>query len=218
MKLAACAIVAFFLLVSSADARETAEPLFTKTAWSKSPNGKRAGTLLAATNSGLEARYLVLGKEQVGKTTWIALRIPRRPNNIKAWVPLRRLQLRSLRAKLYLSLQKRKLSLFLGGKRVWKTSVVVGKSSTPTPRGSFALWDRYRDFGSMRPWVFTTTAHSRALRTFNGAEARIALHGRHDSLWAPWGTASSNGCIRTPDWALRSIRKRAPLGTLFQVR
>lgn len=202
----------------TAGATQLAHSLFMKLPYAKKPGGKESQKLKGITPSGLRASFLVVGKQRIGGTTWVGLRLPSRPNRSVGWVRSERLEIRRSRAKLVLTVRKRKLVLFLGGKRAWRATVVVGKSSTPTPRGLFALYDRHRAWDDLRPWVFETTAHSRRLRTFEGVSARIALHGRHGKLWAPWGTASSNGCIRTPNWALRSIRKRATLGTPIQIR
>lgn len=218
---AAATLVPIFLslvFISGAHSQEIAKPLFLKTGYSLHAGGPAKRILRGDTPSGLPAQFLVIKKRKIKDVNWVAVRLPRRPNKSIGWIREEKLLLRKARGKLFLSLRHRTLAFFLNGKRVWRTQVVIGKESTPTPRGLFALYDRHRAFDNLRPWVFETTAHSRVLRTFQGSPARIALHGRHDSLWAPWGSASSNGCIRTPDWALRSLRRKAPLGTSIRIR
>lgn len=197
---------------------QVVESVFLRLPYAKVAGGKEVRQIKALTPSGLRARFLVVKKRNVSGETWFGIRLPKRPNRALAWVRAEKVNLRRSPARLVLSLKSRRLALFLDGRRVWRTSVVVGRSRTPTPRGLFGLWDRRRVRGDTRPWIFETTAHSRRLRSFNGAPARIAFHGRHGKLDAPWGSASSNGCIRTPNWALRSIRKQAALGTPVEIR
>ena len=41
------------------------------------------------------------------------------------------------------------------------------------------------------------TAHSEVLKTYDGGDGRVALHGRGGaSLSAPLGSAASHGCVR----------------------
>lgn len=213
-------VAAAFLLGLAGQARaaEVAEPLFWKTPYSGKPGGKAKGKIKAATRSGIAARFLVVKKRQIKGEDWLGLRLPTRPNRNVGWVEAGDFTVRKARAKLVITLESRTLALFINGDRKWRTEVVVGKPSTPTPKGLFAIHDRYRVDDDFRPWIFETTAHSRKLRRFQGGPARIALHGRHGSLRVPWGIAASNGCIRTPDWALRSIRRHAPPGTPLRIR
>ncbi|MEX0621048.1 MAG: L,D-transpeptidase, partial [Solirubrobacterales bacterium] len=142
---------------------------------------------------------------------WLQIRIGERPNNRAAWVPTEKVLLETIDLKIIISVGNRTMTMFRNGKKAWKPKVVVGKQSTPTPRGLFAVHDFYRATNDLRPWIVETTAHSEVLRTFEGGPGRVAIHGRHGKLRVPWGSAASNGCIRTPDWALRWIRRRAPV-------
>lgn len=201
-----------------ANAAKTATPLYWKTSYAAKPGGKARGILKAATHSGAAARFLVVRSRKVSGTRWLGLRLPTRPNRSIGWARATNFTVERARAKLVVSVKYRTLALFINGKRRWKAQVIVGKPSTPTPRGRFALYDRHRVNDDLRPWILETTAHSRKLREFEGGPARIALHGRHGKLMAPWGTAASNGCIRTPNWALRSIRKHVRLGSPIEIR
>lgn len=201
-----------------AGAAQVAEPLFWKTPYSGKPDGKTKGYLKAATRSGIAARFLVVKERRAEGDEWLGLRLPTRPNRNVGWVRAEDFNVSRAKAKLIVNRDARTLTMFINGDRKWRTEVVVGKPSTPTPRGLFAIHDRHRVRDEYRPWIFETTAHSRKLRWFQGGPARIALHGRHGDLRVPWGIAASNGCIRTPDWALRSIRKQAPPGTPLRIK
>lgn len=161
---------------------------------------------------------MVLDKADKNGRQWLLVRIGKRPNDRSAWVPADKVDLRQIHVRLIISVEKRKMTMFSFGRKAWVASVIVGKPSTPTPLGLFAVHDFYRVKDDLRPWVVETTAHSEVLRSFLGGPARVAIHGRHGQLRVPWGTAASNGCVRAPDWALRSIRKRAPIGTPIEVR
>ena len=203
---------------SAASAAEIARPLFWKTTVSARPDGPGDGRILAAARSGGPSGFLVLKRRDVAGEEWLALRIGRRPNDRVGWVRADRFETSPANNRLLVSVSKRTMTLFLSGRRAWTVRVVVGKPSTPTPRGLFAIHDYYRVRDDLRPWVVELTAHSEVLERFLGGPARVALHGRHGALRAPWGTAVSNGCIRSPDWALRSIRKHMPPGSPVEVR
>lgn len=211
------AIILFLLLPHPAEAATIARPLPGQNyvlLHKKPKTSSKRKALSSITRSGRRRSLLVL-RQRPG---WIGLRAPWRPSRKTFWGRRSRFHLHSVSQKLVLDRSRRVLSFWGSGKRRWRARVVVGRSSTPTPLGKFALHDFYRTGGDLRPWVFETTAQSPAIRSWLGGEARIALHGRHGSLWAPWGSASSNGCIRTPDWALRKIRRRAEIGMPIHIR
>jgi len=210
----------------TAEAAEIAEPHLFKTRTVTKPGGSKKRTLKAETRSGEIARYLVVKRKKVDGVDWVGLRPPWRGNRAVVWARADQFRIFRAPTRLVLRLKSRVLTLKVGGKVRWRTGVVIGKPSTPTPRGLFALYDRYRvtrtnlgpEWADFRPWVFELTAHSEKLRRFQGGPARIALHGRHGKLRAPLGTARSNGCIRVPDHKLRSIRRNAILGTPILIK
>jgi len=95
----------------------------------------------------------------------------------------------------------------------------MGKPSTPTRRGLFAIDERIRQpAGSeLGPWALFLTAHSRILRNYGGGPGRVAIHGRAGPLLAaPLGSAASHGCFLIAA-ARRSVTK-PPLAAIFAVR
>lgn len=208
----------FCLAASKASAALIAKPQPGKILLATKAGGPGKRTLTATTPLGRLRGLLVLKQRQLDGVNWLALRTPWRPNRRAMWAPEDSFFLRYTPWRLVVDLSRRKMSFYYQGKLSWSTPVIVGKEQTPTPTGLFALHDFYRASGDLRPFVFQTTAHSRVLRTWYGGEARVALHGRHGSLMAPWGTAASNGCIRTPDWALRKIKRRVTLGMPIRIQ
>ncbi len=76
---------------------------------------------------------------------------------------------------------------------------MIGTAGTPTPTGLFAVASVWRnppdDF--LGAWILPLTAHSDVLKTYDGGDGRVALHGRGGaSLAAPLGSAASHGCVR----------------------
>ena len=91
----------------------------------------------------------------------------------------------------------------------WK--VVVGKPSTPTPTGLFAIQASYRTPAASFEgrWILSLTAHSDVLSSFDGGDGQVALHGRGGaSLVDPLGTAASHGCVRFDNRAIGTIVRR----------
>jgi lipoprotein-anchoring transpeptidase ErfK/SrfK len=98
---------------------------------------------------------------------------------------------------------------------------VIGKPSTPTPRGLFAVYERVRQpAGSeLGPWALHLTAHSDTLFDYGGGPGRVALHGRSGPLLAdPLGSAASHGCIRVDNAAIHWLAPHAGPGTPVLIR
>lgn len=206
-------------LAGTASAAEIARPVTYKVPFSAEPGGPAEGRIKARTRGGRVAGYLILDQRRVGGEDWVGIRLGnRRPNDRLGWVEEDRITRADARYKVHVSLASRTMALFRGRERVWRTGVVVGTRATPTPRGLFAIHDFYRVRNELRPWQIDLTAHSEVHRTFQGGPGRVAIHGRHGSLAVPWGSRASNGCVRSPDWALRSLRRLVPVGTPVVVR
>jgi hypothetical protein len=206
--------VCLLFFAGTAEARQIARPEIIRSPYFKEISGERSGWLRAETRGGRRAGFLVLKQLE----DWLLVRLGKRPNHHAVWLRKKDFHIVSTGYKIHISRKNRTMALFWRKKRLWKTSVIVGAPSTPTPRGLFALHDIYRVQDDLRPWVFETTAHSKVLDSFLGGPARIAIHGRHGSLKVPWGRAASNGCIRAPNWALRSLKRLVPIGAPIRVR
>ena len=212
-------LVAAVLLVGAAQASawEIVRPVKLKVPYSAKPGGEKIGKVSAETRGGEVAGFLLLEKRKVEGVEWYGVRIGNRPNDKVGWIQANRAYTVDARYRIRISLANRSLTLFKDGRRVWKATVIVGAVATPTPEGLFAVHDFYRVFDDLRPWVIETTAHSEVHETYLGGPARVAIHGRHGALAVPWGIRASNGCIRTPNWALRSLRRLVPVGTPIRV-
>jgi lipoprotein-anchoring transpeptidase ErfK/SrfK len=89
----------------------------------------------------------------------------------------------------------------------------VGSTSTPTPAGTFFVTDvlPWNPSDGRGAWVVALNGHSDAYATFDGGDARIAIHGTNDP--SSIGRAVSNGCVRLDAGPLDQLRSGVPLGT-----
>ncbi len=95
--------------------------------------------------------------------------------------------------------------------------MVVGRPSTPTPHGLFAvLWAiRWHPDDFLGSRVLELTAHSNVLRRFEGGDGEVAIHGRGgSSLLDPLGSARSHGCIRLANPAIDLLVGKIGAGRL----
>lgn len=155
---------------------------------------------------------------------WLQVRLPWRPNGAAGWVNARNFVLQRTRWRIAISTAHRTLTLFRSGSPVRTVSVVVGKPSTPTPAGLFAIvwaipWHPTDFLGS---WVLELSAHSDVLQSFDGGDGTVGIHGRGGaSLLDPLGSARSHGCIRLAndaiDWLVHTVGASRLPGTPVQI-
>src|SRR5215208_7910871 len=88
--------------------------------------------------------YLVL-RSKIGDNgkPWLEIRLPKRPNGSKGWVPGHALgRLRTLTTAFEIAKSQLKARLYKDGREIWMSSVGIGASGTPTPSGRY--WVRER--------------------------------------------------------------------------
>lgn len=168
---------------------------------------------------------LVLGRPRAAHgRCWVQVRLPWRPNNAAGWVNAGNVLLQKTQWRIVVSTANRTLTLLRAGRQVRTISVVVGKPSTPTPLGLFAVaWAiRWNPADFLGSWVLELTAHSNVLQQFDGGDGTVGIHGRGGaSLLDPLGTAASHGCIRLAndsiDWLVATVGETRLPGTPVQV-
>jgi lipoprotein-anchoring transpeptidase ErfK/SrfK len=148
---------------------------------------------------------------------WLQVRLPQRPNGAVAWIPANRTRLASTRWRIVVSVSRRTVALERAGKVVHSYRAVVGKPTTPTPKGLFAVSERISQpdpHGFYGPWVLLLTAYSNTLQHFDGGPGQISIHGRDGtSMRDPLGTARSHGCIRIDNVGIELLAQVAVEGT-----
>jgi lipoprotein-anchoring transpeptidase ErfK/SrfK len=155
---------------------------------------------------------------------WVRVRLPWRPNSAAGWVNASLGVVKRTQWRIDISRQRRTLTLFKAGRLVRTITTVVGKPSTPTPTGQFAIaWAvRWHPNYFLGSWVLELTAHSDRLRHYDGGDGTVGIHGRGGaSLLDPLGSALSHGCIRLAngsiDWLVATVSANWLAGTPVQV-
>jgi lipoprotein-anchoring transpeptidase ErfK/SrfK len=146
---------------------------------------------------------LVLGSAVAANDRlWLEVRLPVRPNDASGWIPYDDTQVSATPWRVQISVRARTLTVYRAGAVQRSFGVVVGKPSTPTPHGLFAIYAKAaQPRGSeLGPWALHLTAHSNTLLEYGGGPGRVAIHGRDGPLLAdPIGSARSHGCVRADD-------------------
>ena len=144
---------------------------------------------------------------------WLRVRLPGRPNGHTGWIYGGRTRLTSTPWRIVVSLAARRVFVFRAGRLVRRFAAIVGKPSTPTPRGTFFVEEALRlsPGAPGAPFALATSARSDALREFDGGPGQIALHGT-DNLSGTLGTAVSHGCVRLAPRAIAWLASRIGAG------
>lgn len=193
------------------------------TAWDEpSEQGGRIGRVPARSPWGGTNRLMVTDNRVVDGVRWLEVRLPGRPNASRGWIVAEGADVYPLGWRITISRSARRLTVWHDGRVARSARVVVGKRSTPTPAGLFAIADELRQpdaEGFVGSWVLPLTAHSNVLRDFDGGDGQVALHGRGGaSLADRLGSARSHGCVRLANADIAWIASRVSAGTPVQVR
>jgi len=169
---------------------------------------------------------LVLG-ERAGADHRCSLRVrlPWRPNGASGWIDSSHVRLVSTPWRIVVDVAERRVTVLRSDRPVLVYRAVVGKPSTPTPTGRYAIatvWSGPPS-GFTGSHILTLTAHSDVLSHFDGGDGLVALHGRGGtSLRDPLGSARSHGCVRLSNAAIdtlvRDIGATALPGTPVTIR
>jgi lipoprotein-anchoring transpeptidase ErfK/SrfK len=140
---------------------------------------------------------------------WLRVRLPGRPNSHTGWIAAARTRQTSTPWRILVSLSARRVIVFRAGRVVRRFAAIVGKPSTPTPRGSFFVEEaeRLSSDASGSPYALATSARSDVLQEFDGGPGQIALHGT-GNLPGALGTAASHGCVRLSPRAITWLSRR----------
>ena len=151
-------------------------------------------------------------------TRWVRVQLPIRPNGAHGWVPARAVRLGVTRLRVVVRRGARRLEVWRGPHLLHRWPAGVGRPSTPTPLGAFAVHDPMRTLPGWRgvygSHTLVLTAHSAALDTFMGGEAAIAVHG---GPLGRVGAAASNGCVILAPGHLRTLAELVSPGVPVRV-
>jgi hypothetical protein len=179
------------------------------------PNGAVVARLGEGTEFGSPQTLGVLRHR--GK--WLAVVSTKQPNGRVSWVRERAVRLTETHISVRLDVSRRSLTLKRGTEVVARMTVAVGRPSSPTPRGRFAVTDKLSGY-TYGPYygccIVALSAHQPYLPAGWTGGDRIAVHGTNVS--SSIGLASSAGCPRASDADLRVLMRRVPLGAPVFIR
>ncbi len=149
--------------------------------------------------------------------TWVKIRVPKRPNGVKGWVP--RLALRSFTlVREFLEIDRRKLraTLYRAGKQVMTTRIGIGTKANPTPVGRFYIREKFRVRSSpiYGPYALGTSAYAPKLTDWPGGGV-VGLHGTNQPGLIPG--RPSHGCIRLRNSSISKLYRLTPRGTPIHI-
>jgi len=149
---------------------------------------------------------------------WHRVSVPVQPNGTIGWVKAEAVRIEEHNFRARITLSSRRVEVWDGDQVVTDTGAVIGKSSTPTPLGTFFVRDiipQSYSGGAYGPWIIALSGFSEVMDTFDGGLPAIAVHGtnRPDLI----GSAASNGCIRIPNDIVTQLASQVPLGTQVEV-
>jgi L,D-transpeptidase catalytic domain len=166
--------------------------------------------------TGVRTVLPVLGEAAHG--SWLRVRLPGRPNGHTGWISRSRTRPRSAEWSLAVDLSARQVTASRFGTAVRRFPAIVGKPSTPTPRGTFFVEEALKLAPSAAggPYALATSARSNVFQEFEGGPGQIAIHGR-DNLTGALGSAASHGCIRLSTHAITWLARRIGGGTPLSI-
>lgn len=159
----------------------------------------------------------VLGRGGRGDS-WLRVRLPGRPNSHTGWIPAKRTRATETEWRILVSLSARRVVVSNSGRVVRRFRAVVGKPSTPTPRGAFFIEEAVALSSSEAggPYALATSARSNVFQEFEGGPGQIGIHGTNNLSGAP-GSAASHGCIRLRPRAITWLARRIGAGVPLSV-
>jgi hypothetical protein len=179
------------------------------------PGGTVVARLGSSTEFGSPLRLGVVKQ----RGNWLGVVSTRLPNGRLGWVRTKEVRLSTTDISLTLDLSKRRLVLKRGDRVVRNMVVGIGRPSSPTPRGRFAVTDKlsgYRYSPVYGCCIVALSAHQPNLPAGWPGGDRIAVHGTNNP--ASIGVPSSAGCPHAGYADMQALMRRVPLGAPVFVR
>jgi lipoprotein-anchoring transpeptidase ErfK/SrfK len=183
-----------------------------------SVDAPRVGRLRLLTEDGFPEVYVLLTRQVDAQGhTWIQLRLAQRPNDVTGWVRRDRLgPFRLVHTQLVVNRTSLRVTLYDHGERRFRARVGIGAPSTPTPRGSFWIREKFHVSGD--PLYGTramgTAAYSTTLTDWPGGGV-VGMHGTSEPGLIPG--RPSHGCIRLRNPDIERLYRLTPIGTPVRI-
>ena len=181
------------------------------------PRGRVVARLGARTEFGSRTTVAVAAK----RGRWLGVVTTHLPNGRLGWVDPGESAVvsRRTRVSVRIDLSARRLVVRRGERVLRRITVAVGRPTSPTPTGRFAVTDKLagsRYSASYGCCILALSAHQPNLPAGWQGGDRIAVHGTNDP--GSIGTAASAGCPRASDRDMRYLLRTVPLGAPVFVR
>jgi lipoprotein-anchoring transpeptidase ErfK/SrfK len=144
---------------------------------------------------------------------WLKVLLPVRPNGSTGWVRSDQVRLSQHDFHIVVAIRAHTITVYDGGRIVDREPVGLGRRQTPTPGGLYYTTQLIRPpkpdtvYGT---YAYVLSGFSEVLRTFNGDEPFIGIHGTNDP--SGLGKDVSHGCIRMSNAGINKLAKLLPLG------
>ena len=151
------------------------------------------------------------------RAAWYQVDLPIRPNGVRGWVPAAGLKPYVVRWRIRIELGERRLIAYEAGRERLRLTVAIGTPATPTPTGSFYVFERLhlRDGGGpYGPGALGLSSFSPVLTGWTRG-GPVAIHGTDSAHTV--GGAVSNGCVRVRNEQMRRLLRSVPAGTPVDV-
>lgn len=180
------------------------------------PNGRVIAQLAPKTSFDSPTVLAVVRKQG----DWYGVITPQVPNGEIGWISTRAaIGLYENDFRVDVSLSGREIVVHRKRRVVARFPVAIGRASSPTPVGRFAVTDKLITQGGASPYgccILAISAHQRLTPQGWGGGDRVAIHATDhpDTI----GSAVSLGCLRAPEDVMRRMVRLVPLGTLVTIR
>ena len=176
---------------------------------------------IAAWAQGPQVFLVLASKRLANGVNWLRVQLPTRPNGASAWIREDFVRLSTTLWRISINRATHTIRVTRNGQLQRSFLAVVGKASTPTPRGLYAVYEKVHqqdESGFIGPWALHLTAHSDVFENFGGGPGRVAIHGRGpSSLGDPLGSSRSHGCVRIDNVNIIWMARVVPLGTPVEI-
>jgi lipoprotein-anchoring transpeptidase ErfK/SrfK len=199
-------------------AREQGQPvavLTRATVVRASPAGRPLAKLARRTEFGTPTVLAALAERR----GWLRVLATELPNGRSGWIPASAAGVVPSPWRMRADLSSRTLTIYRNGSVVRRFSVAIGKPSTPTPTGRFAVTDKLDFIGGSAAYgccAVALTGHQPHVEPGWRGGDRLAIHGTH--VPGSIGQAASFGCLRARDSDVRWLVHRAYLGSIVEIR
>jgi lipoprotein-anchoring transpeptidase ErfK/SrfK len=195
--------------------RPIAARVIRRTQLRRSPGGPVVQTIGTTTGYGSERVLAVVAR----RGRWLGVLSDHVPNSRAAWIPVDSAELVHEPYRLDVDLSARRIVVRREGRVVRRIQVAIGKPSTSTPVGRFAVTDTLR-IGKANPeygcCAVALTGRQPNLPQGSTVSNRLAIHGTPNE--GAIGMEVSNGCLHASKADMRWLLRKVTLGAQVRVR